>query len=66
MPSWLDRNSSNIWSWAALMTASIITFAASRGTEFQQFGVGLLSASLGLLVLMAMFEAIWQTGARWF
>jgi hypothetical protein len=66
MTNWLERNSSDAWSWAALMAVSLIVFAASRGTEFQQFGVGLLSAAFGLLVLMAIFEAIWQTRARWF
>jgi hypothetical protein len=66
MPNWLRPNSSDAWSWAASMAASVIIFAVSRGTEFQQFGVGILSASFGLLVLMATFEAIWQAGARSF
>jgi hypothetical protein len=60
MTDWLKNNASNLWSWAILIVASIIIFAVSRGTEFQQFGIGLLSACVTLLVVMAIFEVIWQ------
>ncbi len=60
MTDWLKSNASNLLSWAILIVASIVIFAVSRGTTFQQFGIGLLSACVTLLVAMAVFEVIWQ------
>ena len=65
MREWLKQNSSAVWSWAALIVGSMVIFLASRGTSFQQFGVGLLVASICLLALITIFEVIWQTAARW-
>ncbi len=60
MTAWLQIDRSNLWSLAALITASILIFVTSRGTSFQQFGIGLLTASVSLVVVMAVFEAIWH------
>jgi len=59
-------NSSNIWSLAAFLAASIIVFVASRGTEFQQFGIGLVTASVALFLIMGIFGAISQIVTSWF
>jgi hypothetical protein len=66
MTGWLKRNSSNICSLAALIAASIVVFVASRGTEFQQFGIGLVSASVALFLIIGVFEVIWQIVTSWF
>jgi hypothetical protein len=60
MTNWFKNNNSIVWSWTALIGIAAIVFAASRGTEVQQLGVGLLTASIALLVTVAVFEAIWQ------
>jgi hypothetical protein len=53
-----------IWSWAALIGIAAIICAASHGTRFQQFGIGLLTAAIALLVVVAVFEAIWRSAAK--
>jgi Flp pilus assembly protein protease CpaA len=63
MTDWFRENASIVWSWAALIVVTAIIFAASHGTQYQQLGVGLLTASIALLVCMAVFEAICWTGA---
>jgi hypothetical protein len=60
MADWFKSNMSVVWSWAALIAAAAIIFAVSRGTGFYQLGIGLLIASLALLVAMGVFELIWQ------
>ena len=65
MTDWLKSNASTIGAWAALIAASLIIFWATRGTQFRQLGIGLLTASVSLLVAMAVFEAIWQGLAMW-
>ena len=65
MTGWLRDNSSVVWSWAALIVAAAIVFGATRGTQFAQLGVGLLTGAIALLVSMAIFEMIWQAAARW-
>jgi hypothetical protein len=65
MTKWFKNNTSIIWSWAALIGVAAIVFAASRDTVFQQLGVGLLTAAIALLVTVAVFEAIWQSIAKW-
>lgn len=60
MTDWLKNNASIVWSWAALIAAAAIVFAASRGTQFAQLGIALLTAAVALLVVMALFEVIWQ------
>lgn len=64
MPNWFKNNKSIVWSWAALIGIAAIVFAASRGTGFQQFGIGLLTAAIALLVAVAVFEGIWQSATR--
>jgi hypothetical protein len=63
---WFKNNMPIVWWWVALIAVSVVVFAASRGTEFAQFGIGLLSSSLALLVVMAIFEVIWQLAAKSF
>jgi hypothetical protein len=64
MTHWLKNNMPVVWWWVALIAVSVIVFAASRRTALAQFGIGLLSASLALLVAMAIFEVIWQLAAQ--
>jgi hypothetical protein len=64
MTHWFKNNMPVVWWWVALIAVSVIVFAASRSTEFAQFGIGLLSASLALLVAMAIFEVTWQLAAK--
>ena len=59
MTPWLKDNASVILRWAALIAASFIIFAASRGTH------GLLTASVTLLIAIGLFEIIWQLLMRW-
>jgi len=66
MRDWFKQNSSNVWSWTILIAGSVGVFLAGRGTSFQQFGVGLLVASVSLLISITVFEVIWQITARWF
>jgi hypothetical protein len=63
MTSWLKNNASIIGSWAALIAVAAIICVASRGTQFAQLGMGLLTAAIALLVAVAVFEAIWQAVA---
>jgi hypothetical protein len=65
MTSWLKENASLIWSWAGLIAATAIIFGVTRGTQFAQLGIGLLTAAITLLVAVAVFEAIWQFAASW-
>ncbi len=65
MADWFKENASIIWSWAALIVLAVIIFAVSHDTQYQQLGVGLLTAAIALLVCMAVFEAIWQAAVKW-
>lgn len=65
MIDWLRKNASIVWSWAALIAVAAIVFGATRGTALAQFGIGLLAAAIALLVVMAIFELIWQGAMRW-
>ncbi len=60
MADWFKSNMSVVWSWVALIATAAIIFAVSRGTGFDQLGIGLLTSSLALLVAMGVFELIWQ------
>lgn len=60
MTDWLKRNSSGIWWTVALLAVSLIVFLASYDTPYRQFGIALLTASVVLMVAMAIFEALWQ------
>jgi hypothetical protein len=42
--------------WAVLIAATLIIFWVSRGTQYQQLAIGLLSASVSLCVALSLFE----------
>jgi hypothetical protein len=65
MTSWLKTNASLIWSWAGLIAAAAIIFGVTRGTQFAELGIALLTSAITLLVAVAVFEAIWQFVAGW-
>lgn len=65
MTAWLRNNSSVVWSWAVLIVAAAIIFGVTRGSQFGQLGIGLLTGAIALLVVMAIFEMIWQTATGW-
>jgi hypothetical protein len=60
MTDWLRRNSSGIWWTVALLAVSLIVFFAGYETPYRQFGIALLTASVVLIVAMAIFETLWQ------
>jgi hypothetical protein len=60
MTDWLRRNSSGIWWTVALLAGSLIVFFAGYATAYRQFGIALLTASVVLIVAMAIFETLWQ------
>lgn len=62
--NWLRNNSSTVWSWAALIAGALIVFALTWGTQYRQLGIALLAAAVTLLVLMAVFEAIWHVAVK--
>jgi hypothetical protein len=66
MIGWFRDNTSIVWSWAALIAVAAVVFGVSRGTQFGQLGIGLLTAAIALLVTMAVFEIIWQTAMNFF
>jgi cell division protein FtsW (lipid II flippase) len=65
MTNWFKDNTSIIWSWAALIAVAAIICGVSRSTQFASFGIGLLTASVALLVAVAVFEAVWQAAVHW-
>jgi divalent metal cation (Fe/Co/Zn/Cd) transporter len=64
MTNGFKNNASMIWSWTALIGIAAIVCAATHGTSFQQLGIGLLAAAIALLVIVAVFEAIWRSAAK--
>ena len=60
MNAWIKSNRSTILLWALLTVGSLIVFALTRGTNYQQLGMALLTATVALLVAMGVFEALWQ------
>ena len=60
MSGWRKERYSLVLSWTALVGGSLIVFWASRGTQFEPLGGGLLCASVALLGAMAIFEIAWQ------
>lgn len=66
MTHWFKNNMRIVCWWVVLIAVSLIVFAASRGTAFAQFGIGLLTASVALLVAMGIFEVLWQLAAKSF
>jgi hypothetical protein len=65
MTEWLKTNATTICAWAALIAVAAIVFGASRGTALGQFGIGLLTGAIALLVVIALFELIWRAAVRW-
>jgi uncharacterized membrane protein len=51
---------STVWSWAALIVASLIAFWVTRGTEYYQLAFGILLSSVTLLILLSLVELVWQ------
>jgi uncharacterized membrane protein len=51
---------SSVWSWTALIAAALITFWATRGTQYHQLALGILLSSVALLVLLSLVELVWQ------
>jgi Flp pilus assembly protein protease CpaA len=66
MSDWFKSNASTVWPWVALIAGALVIFWASRGTQFQQFGLALLVASVALLLAMTLFEVVWLGLTRWF
>jgi uncharacterized membrane-anchored protein len=64
MTARLRDNLSTLVLWVVLVAGTAILFAVSRGTPYQQFGVGLFSSAVALLVILGLFEAIWQLASR--
>ncbi len=46
--------------WLGLACAALVTFLATMGTTFHQLAIGLLSASVALLVASTLFECLWR------
>ncbi|HTV27281.1 MAG TPA: hypothetical protein VMF32_05840 [Xanthobacteraceae bacterium] len=61
MKTWIENNGSVIWGWVALIVGSMLAAWLCRGTEFHRFTVGLLCASVSLLLAMGIFEIAWQS-----
>jgi uncharacterized membrane protein len=49
-----------VWSWAALIAGALIGLWVTRSTQFHQLALGILLASITLLVLLSAFELLWQ------
>jgi divalent metal cation (Fe/Co/Zn/Cd) transporter len=64
MTNWFKNNTSLVWSWIAVIGIAAIVCAATHGTRFQQLGIGLLASAIALLIVVAVFEAIWQGVAK--
>jgi divalent metal cation (Fe/Co/Zn/Cd) transporter len=64
MTDLFKNNTSLVWSWVAMIGIAAIVCAVSHGTRFQQLGIGLLASAIALLVVVVVFEAIWQSVAK--
>ena len=60
MINYAQGNARVIVSWVALIVAVLIIFWLSRATRFEQFGMGLLVATISLLIAIALCELVWQ------
>jgi hypothetical protein len=60
MRRWLTENGTEVTRWAALIGGAFIVFWLTRGTAYQQLGIGLLSSAVALLVCLMVFEVIWR------
>jgi hypothetical protein len=61
---WLQEN--HAIGWAALIAFALILFWLSADTPYHQFAIGLLAASLTLLVIMLLVELLWWIGGKLF
>jgi hypothetical protein len=60
MKQWLkENNGATIGWWIALIGCALIAFWLTSGSAYHHLGIGILTASLSLLVAMALFEALW-------
>jgi hypothetical protein len=48
--------------WALLIIASLLLFWLSRGTPVFRFATGFLLSVFALVVVIAVFEGLWQAG----
>ena len=46
------------WSWAAFIAAALAVFWSTRGGQYHQLALGLLLASITLLVLLSLVELV--------
>jgi hypothetical protein len=53
-------NRSTIWSWVVLIAAALIAFRVTGGTQYHALALGVLLASITLLILLFLFEVAWQ------
>ena len=60
MKNWMEKNTDAVWSGMALIAGSALAAWMCRGTDLQQFALGLLCASVTMLVAMGIFEIVWQ------
>jgi hypothetical protein len=49
-----------VWSWGALTAGALISFWATRGTEYHQLALGILLSLVSLLILLSLVELVWQ------
>jgi hypothetical protein len=66
MAAWLKNNVSTVCWWIGLIAGSAIVLVITRGSQFQQLGIGLLISAISLFVIMALFEALWYLADRQF
>jgi hypothetical protein len=64
MTTWMRNNAATIWSWGSLVIGSIIIVAVTYGTSYRHLGIALLISSVSLLVIIAIFEALWRLAAN--
>jgi hypothetical protein len=57
---WTKDNLATICSWATLIFGAAAFFWISRGTSYQQLAVGILASAVTLVLLMLVFEGLWQ------
>jgi hypothetical protein len=61
MQKWLKDNHAP--GWAALIGCALVAYWISRDTSYHQLAVGVLAAAVTLLVVMLVFEAVWEIAA---
>lgn len=55
----IRKNTSALRAWVAVISAALIMFWISRGTEYHQLAIGLLASSVSLFAAMSLFEFVW-------